>query len=98
MTVKKIKNIHLNDLEQVLEDNFENSQPLPPQEQAQTLQALKNAAKNYLKKDKRITIRVYSSDLERIKMLAAEEGLPYQTYITSVLHKLSTGRLKDMHG
>jgi len=55
----------------------------------------KEAATNYLKKDKRITIRVYSSDLERLKILAAREGLPYQTYITSMLHKVSTGRLRD---
>ena len=28
-----------------------------------------------------------------IKEIAEEEGLPYQTLVTSVLHKFSTGRL-----
>lgn len=95
MTTKH-KNIKLDKYEQEIEDNFEKSKSLPPEEKARTIGMLQKAAKNYLTKDKRITVRVYSSDLDRIKMLAAEEGLPYQTYITSVLHKLSTGRLKDI--
>ena len=93
----KPKNIKLDEYEQEVEDNFEKSTPLSTEEQHHTVNLLKQAAGNYLKKDKRITIRVYSSDLERIKMLAVEEGLNYQTFITSILHKLSTGRLKDTH-
>jgi predicted DNA binding CopG/RHH family protein len=38
-------------------------------------------------KDARINIRISSFDLDRIKMMAAQEGLSYQTLITSVLHK-----------
>lgn len=55
----------------------------------------KEAAENYMKKNKRITIRVYESDLETIKNMAADEGLNYQTFITSILHKVCTGRLKN---
>ncbi len=44
------------------------------------------------RKDARITIRLSSSDLAAIKRRAAEEGLPYQTLISSVLHKYTTGR------
>lgn len=94
MTIKP-KIIKLDEYEQEIEDNFEKSNALPTDEKSRAINMLQAAAKNYLIKDKRITVRVYSSDLERIKMLAAEEGLPYQTYITSMLHKLSTGRLKD---
>lgn len=93
----KPKNIKLDEYEQDLEDNFDRSEPLSAKEEACDVKMLKSAATNYLKKDQRITIRVYSSDLERIKLMAAEEGLPYQTFITSVLHKLSTGRMKDSH-
>ena len=46
-----------------------------------------------LAKDKRINIRVSSRDLEDIQMRAAEEGMPYQTLIASVLHKFVSGRL-----
>ena len=48
-----------------------------------------------LSKDKRINIRLSSRDLEDIQMRAAEEGMPYQTLIASVLHKYASGRLLD---
>lgn len=51
------------------------------------------AAGNYLKKDSRLNIRLSSSDILSLKRRAAEEGLPYQTLIASVLHKFITGRL-----
>ncbi len=95
MPIKDKKDSTLDEYEQELEDAFDQSESLKPAEKARTVKMLQKAASNYLKKDTRITIRVYSSDLERIKKLAFEEGLPYQTYITSMLHKLSTGRIKD---
>jgi predicted DNA binding CopG/RHH family protein len=60
--------------------------------QAEKLE-LEDAARNTLQKDKRINIRISSRDLERIQMRAAREGIPYQTYISSSLHKLVAGRL-----
>ena len=48
-----------------------------------------------LTKAKRINIRLSSRDLEDIQMRAAEEGMPYQTLIASVLHKYASGRLID---
>ncbi len=56
---------------------------------------LEEAARTTLQKDKRINIRVSSRDLERIQKQAARAGMPYQTYISSSLHKLVTGRLKE---
>jgi len=58
-------------------------------------QQLEESAQNTLVKDKRINIRIASLDLERIQMRAAREGVPYQTYIASSLHKLVCGRLKE---
>ena len=37
--------------------------------------------------DARINIRLSTADLEMLKQRAAEEGLPYQSLITSILHK-----------
>ena len=50
-----------------------------------------NAAKNTLKKDSHIHIRLSKADLEGIKTRAVKEGLPYQTLISSILHKYVTG-------
>jgi predicted DNA binding CopG/RHH family protein len=59
------------------------------------IQVHQNIAKNTLKKDKRVNLRMSSKDLEAIKTYAVEEGLPYQTLMSSVLHKFVTGRLVD---
>jgi predicted DNA binding CopG/RHH family protein len=50
-------------------------------------------AKNTLRKDKRINIRLSSNDLESLKTNAVEMGLPYQTLVSSILHQYATGRL-----
>lgn len=53
---------------------------------------LKETAKHHLRKDKKINIRITSSDLLRLKEAAENEGLPYQTLIASVLHKYAVGQ------
>ncbi len=45
------------------------------------------------KKDARINIRISSKDLKELQKLALSEGLPYQTLISSVLHKFAERRL-----
>ena len=50
-------------------------------------------AKNTLKKNKRISIRMSNHDYIGIQTKAVEEGIPYQTLITSVVHKYVSGKL-----
>ncbi len=57
---------------------------------------LTKSAQETLKKDKRINIRISSRDLEALQRRALEEGLPYQTLVSSVLHKYISGGLKDI--
>ncbi|MBV9390019.1 MAG: hypothetical protein JOZ78_26650 [Chroococcidiopsidaceae cyanobacterium CP_BM_ER_R8_30] len=59
------------------------------------LQQLQRYAKATLAKDKRITLRLSSVDLDAIQARAIEEGIPYQTFISSILHKYVTGRLTE---
>lgn len=54
---------------------------------------LRRAAKNTLMKNRRVNIRISSKDLDDLQVKAAEEGLPYQTLMSSVLHKYVNGRL-----
>jgi predicted DNA binding CopG/RHH family protein len=56
----------------------------------------REAAENFLRKDQRITLRISSGDLERLKQKAAYKGLPYQTFIASVLHEYAAGHFKDV--
>jgi predicted DNA binding CopG/RHH family protein len=46
-------------------------------------------------KDKQITLRLSSADWEGIQSRSIGEGIPYQTLISSVIHKYTTGRLVD---
>lgn len=57
---------------------------------------LEEAAHEFLQKDKRINIRISSRDLNSLQKKAAKEGMPYQTLISSTLHKFVTGKLKSI--
>ncbi len=55
-------------------------------------------ARATLRKDKRVNIRMAERDLVRFQKTAVQEGLPYQTLISSVLHKYINGRLVEKTG
>ena len=57
--------------------------------------AFKLAASATFIKDRRINIRLSSPDLMDIQARALEAGMPYQTFIASVLHKYVSGRLTE---
>jgi predicted DNA binding CopG/RHH family protein len=50
-------------------------------------------ARNTLKKDKRINLRLSQKDYHQIQVKAIEEGIPYQTLISSLVHKYLNGSL-----
>lgn len=45
---------------------------------------------NTLRKTRNINIRLSEKALQKIKALAAQKGLPYQTLISSLLHQYSS--------
>jgi len=53
-------------------------------------------AKATSRKDRRLNIRLSSKDLEAIQKRALAEGLPYQTLISSLLHKYASGRSREV--
>ncbi len=44
---------------------------------------------------KAITLRLQQRDIERLKVIARQRGMPYQTLVTSVLHQFANGDLKE---
>ncbi len=56
---------------------------------------MKQAARATMLKDQRMNIRISKRDLESLKIKALEEGMPYQTLVSSVLHKYVTGLLGE---
>ena len=59
------------------------------------LERYRAAARATLRKDRRVNVRLASMDVEGLRARAAEEGMPYQTLIASVLHKYVAGRLVE---
>ena len=52
-------------------------------------------AESTMRKDKRMNIRVSERDLKNLKVKALEEGLPYQTLVSMVLHKYVSGKYEE---
>lgn len=62
------------------------------------IKAAQQAARNTLRQDKKVNIRLSAKDLEEFQTLAAETGIPYQILMSSILHKYVAGRLVERAG
>ena len=82
-------------LEQEILASFERGEWKPVRNQKGEIARLRAAAEATLLKNKRVNIRISSRDLEGLQARAAEEGVPYQTLMASVLHKFVSGRLVE---
>ncbi len=60
---------------------------------AKQLKAHQSAAETTFNKDQRLNIRISSRDLRNLQARALEEGVPYQTFAASLLHKFVSGHL-----
>jgi predicted DNA binding CopG/RHH family protein len=67
----------------------------PLKNQKKENERYRELATEALKKSRRVNIRISAMDLEGLQAKAAEEGLPYQTLMASVLHKYVSGRLVE---
>lgn len=73
--------------------SLENNEWQPVTDFNQQKKAAVEAARNTLKKDKRINLRLTQKDYHQIQIKAVEEGIPYQTLISSIIHKYLNGSL-----
>ena len=60
-----------------------------------SLRRYREYARATLTKNRRVNVRLSTRDLSDIQARAVEEGVPYQTLISSVLHKFLTGRFVE---
>jgi len=74
--------------EQILKD-FEEGKYVRIKDFEQEKKRLQEIARNTLDKKKNINIRLSEKDLHKIKVKAAEDGIPYQTLVGSVLHRFA---------
>ncbi|MBN2000042.1 BrnA antitoxin family protein [candidate division KSB1 bacterium] len=85
-----MKTNKLLDEEKAIEDNIEALEPISEIKRKKIENILEQARKN-----KSISLRISSYDLEKLKEKAQNEGIPYQTLINSILHKYITNQLYD---
>lgn len=88
-----MKKTKLDDEEKELLETFEKGEWRVVPNQAKEKEKLRAYAANTLRKDSRVNIRISEKDLYELRLKAIEEGIPYQTLISSILHKFVSGRL-----
>jgi predicted DNA binding CopG/RHH family protein len=72
---------------------WESGELKPVDGMAQQIKAHRTAAQTTFKKDQRLNIRISSRDLKNLQARALEEGVPYQTFAASLLHRFVSGHL-----
>jgi predicted DNA binding CopG/RHH family protein len=85
-----MKNIKLDAFEKEIENSAEQF--------VEASEKSRRRVKNIISKaneKNRITLRLNNQTIELIKQKALEEGIPYQTFISSILHKYATDKLVD---
>ncbi len=85
--------IKLTKEEKEILDSFEKGEWVPTKNLSKRKLELMQYARNTFKKDKRLNIRISERDLNELQRKAVIEGLPYQTYLSSIIHKFVNGML-----
>ena len=81
--------------EQDILDRFERGELRPVPDAADEITAAREAARNTFNKTRRVNLRVTERDFMLAHSRAREEGVPYQTLLSSVIHKYLSGRLTE---
>ena len=85
-----MRKIKLDAFEKKIEKNISKYHSISNKKQAKILKTIKNANER-----KNISLRINNQDLDIIKLRAKKEGIPYQTFISSILHKFITEQTSD---
>jgi predicted DNA binding CopG/RHH family protein len=88
-----MKKILFDEEEKDILRSYERGEWRPIKNPKAEVKKLREYARNTLQKDKRINIRMSSKDLDQVQVIAAQEGIPYQTMISSIIHKYVSGYL-----
>lgn len=81
--------------EQAFIDSVESGEWTRADDAEQLIREAKDYANGTLLKNKRMNIRISERDLRNLKIRALEEGLPYQTLVSTIIHKYLAGRFHE---
>ena len=88
-------NDRLNTEERKILEGFERGELRSAPGADDEMEIASNAARKTFKKTRRVNLRVTERDFNRAHARAREEGIPYQTLLSSVIHKYLSGRLTE---
>lgn len=88
-------NDQLNSEEQEILEKFERGELRPASNVEHERAQARQAARNTFNKTRRVNLRVTERDFSLAHARAREEGIPYQTLLSSVIHKYLSGRLVE---
>ena len=91
----KVFNIELDAEERDLLESYERGEWVPVPDMEARIAEYQEAARSFFRKERRVNIRMTNADLVALQKIALEEGIPYQTLMSSILHKYVTGRLVE---
>ena len=81
--------------EKSLMESVENEDWASVDNLAQEIKKAREAARATFKKSERMNIRMSPKDLKDLKVRALQEGMPYQTLVSSVIRKYLSGKLVE---
>ena len=76
-------------------ESFEKGEWVRAKDLSKRKKVLVEYARSTLRKDRRLNIRISERDLLELQRKAVREGLPYQTYVSSIIHKFVNGTLVE---
>lgn len=86
-------NAQLDSYEQELHDAIEHGEVREVPNMEKEKKRMTTLFRNAARKDRRVSLRVNERDLDAIQEKAVSNGLPYQTFIATILHHVATGRV-----
>lgn len=91
----KVFDVKLDEEERDLLESYERDEWVPVPDMETRIAEYQEAARVYFRKDRRVNIRMSNRDILALQEIALEEGIPYQTLMSSILHKYVTGRFVE---
>lgn len=85
----------LDEEERDLIESYERDEWIPVPNMEARIAEYQEAARTFFRKDRRVNIRISNRDILALQEMAQEDGIPYQTLMSSILHKYVTGRLVE---
>ena len=84
-----------NEEERKLMESIESEEWVSVDNIDEEIKKARETARSTFIKSERMNIRISSKDLNGLKVRAMEEGIPYQTLVSSIIHKYVSGRLVE---